>query len=66
MKVSELIKKLEDFDPDLPVYVASSDHDFDWMTLHEEFISEEYVTSFDEDASDDIEIKALCLGDGHQ
>jgi len=42
MKVSELIKYLEDCDPDLPVYVASSDSDYDWMALYAEHISVDY------------------------
>ena len=66
MIISELIKYLEDCDPDLPVYVASSDHDYDWMTLHKEFISVDYVADVSEELDEPIESKALCLGDGHQ
>ena len=65
MKVSELIKYLEDCDPDLPVYVASSDHDYDWMTLHPEHISVEYVMDTSDDLDEPVETKALCLGDGY-
>ena len=65
MIVSELIKYLEDCEPTLPVYVASSDSDYDWMTLHKEHISVEYVSDESEDLEDPVEIKALCLGDGY-
>jgi hypothetical protein len=61
MNVAELIRVLEDYDPELQVYVSSSDHDYDWMTLHKEHISTEYVY----DAEEDNETKALCLGDGY-
>jgi len=64
MKVSELIKYLEYFNPDLPVYVASSDHDFDWMVLHSEFVYVKLITI--DESQEPEEIKALCLGDGHQ
>ena len=66
MKVCELIKYLEDCDPELPVYVSSSDHDYDWMTLHPEHISTSYITDLSDDEDESIEIKAICLGDGHQ
>ena len=66
MIVSELIQYLEDCDPDLPVYVASSDHDYDWMRLHKEFISTEYVTEDTDEVNEPVESRALCLGDGHQ
>ena len=66
MIVSELIKYLEDCDPNLPVYVASSDHDYDWMTLYKEFISVDYVIDVSEELGKPVKNKALCLGDGHQ
>jgi hypothetical protein len=65
MKVSELIKYLEDCDPDLPVYVASSDSDYDWMALYAEHISVDYVTDMSEDLDEPMESMALCLGDGY-
>lgn len=65
MKVSELIKYLEDCDPNLTVYVKSGDGDYDWMTLYAEHISVEYVTDMSEDLDEPIESRALCLGDGY-
>jgi len=65
MKVSELKSYLETIDPELPIYVASSDHDFDWMTLFVEHISVRDVTDMSEDLDEPIVNKALCLGDGY-
>jgi hypothetical protein len=65
MKVSELIKYLENCDPDLPVYVASSDSDYDWMALYAEHISVDYVTDMSEDLDEPMESMALCLGGGY-
>jgi hypothetical protein len=64
MNVKSLIALLEDMDPELPVYIRANDPDYAFQTLTVDDISIDYVRDVDdEEKDDDIEVKAVCLGE---
>jgi hypothetical protein len=60
MDIKGLIAYLEDLDPELTVYVKSTDSDYDYQTLMSDKIELEYVTDMDDE--DGKEVRALILG----
>jgi hypothetical protein len=63
MNIAELIAILEDYNPDLPVYIREWNSESDCEDLIPEYISTQYITVVDEDEEEDTEIKALVLGE---
>ena len=64
MKVKDLMRYLEDVDPDLPVAVRANDTDYDYEWLTKEKICIDYITGCDdEDDENDIDTRSLILGE---